>query len=66
MAEAVLVGVVPCLVEVVHVQLPHERREVVVLEELWKDVLCEFIRLLYDEPIAVLVPADDRVILRIL
>lgn len=66
MAEAVLVRVVAGLVEVVHVQLSHERGEIVVLEEFWKDLLCEFIRLANYEAVARLVPADNRVILWIL
>ena len=66
MSEAVLIRVVARLVEVIHVQLSHKRREVIVLEEFGEDAFSEIIRLSHDEAIAVLVPADDTVKLRVL
>jgi hypothetical protein len=56
-AEAVLVGVVACLVEVVHVQLADEGAEVVVLEELGQDRLRKLVDLLHNKAVALLVPA---------
>jgi hypothetical protein len=49
--EALLVRVVPRLVEVVHVELAHERREVVVLEVAREDALCKLIRLSNNEAV---------------
>lgn len=66
MLEAVLVIIIPCLVEVIHVQLPHEGREVVVLEKLRQDLLSELVGLFDNESISIIVPADDVVVLWVL
>ena len=66
MTEAVFIGVIPCFMEVVHVQLSHKRRKVVVLEELREDVFCELVWLLHYEAFPVLVPANYIVELWIL
>ena len=58
MTEAVFIGVVARLVEVVHVKLSHERREVVVFEVLRQDPVREFIWLFDYEAISRLVPTD--------
>lgn len=47
------------LVEVVHVELPNERREVVVLEVLWQDLVTELLGLLDDEAVALSGPSHD-------
>ena len=65
-AEAVFIGVVPRLVEVVHVQLADERRKVVVLEKLGKNSLCELIGLLHNESVSALIPTYDAIKLGIL
>lgn len=66
MAETVLIGMIPSLMKVIHVQLAHKRREVVVLEVLRKDFLSEFIHLLHNEAITRFVPADYISVLGIL
>ena len=65
-AEAVFVGVVPRLVEVVHVQFADERRKVVVLEKLGQNSLCELIWLLHNESVSALIPTYDTIKLGIL
>jgi hypothetical protein len=45
-------------VEVVHVQLPNEAAEVIVLEVLRKYLVRKEIDLLHDEPISFVVPRD--------
>ncbi len=47
--------------KIVHVQLPHKRREVVMLEELRQDPLSKLIWVLNDEAISVFVPTDNVV-----
>ncbi len=59
MAEAVLVRVVPRLVEVVHVKLPYKRREVIMLKVFGQDLFCELVHLLYDEAVPLFVPANN-------
>lgn len=66
MAEALLVGVVSCLMEVVHVQLSHKWRKVVVLEVPRQDPFGEFVRLLHYETISCFAPTDYIVQLGIL
>jgi len=56
MLEVVLVDVDTCLVEVVHVQLPHEGGEVLVLEVLGQDFLRELIWSVHDETLSILTP----------
>jgi len=64
--EALLIRVVPRLVEVVHVELPHKGREVVVLEVQGQDPVGELVGLLHDEALAVWAPADHVVQRRVL
>jgi len=54
--KTLLVLFVPRLVKIVHVQLPHKRTEVVMLEVFREDVLCKWVRVLNNEAIALLVP----------
>ena len=65
-AEALLVGVVAGFMKVVHVQLAHERRKVVVLEVPRQDALGELIRLPHNEALPVLSPADYMIKRRVL
>ncbi len=60
-AEALLIRVIPRLVKIVHVELADERRKVVVLEKPRQYPLSELVRLLHDEAVARLAPADDRI-----
>jgi hypothetical protein len=60
--EAFLVARVTRFVEIVHVQLAHERREVVVLEVLREDLLGELVRFEDHEAIAFGVPVDALVV----
>lgn len=64
--EALPILGVPCLVEVVHVQLAHEAAEVVVLEVLGQHGRCEFICVFHDEAVALLVPKDSLIVGRVL
>ena len=50
---------VPRLVEVVHVQLPYKRREVIMLKVFGQDLLRELVHLLYNEAVPLFVPADN-------
>lgn len=54
------------LVEVVHIQLPDERREVVVLEESREDSLRELILFQDNECFSICGPADNGVIFLVL
>lgn len=56
--EALLILRVPCLVKVIHVELPDERREVVVLEVLREHLFTELVHLFDHEAVTVFVPAD--------
>jgi len=47
------------LVEIILVELADERGKVGVLEETWKDDLCELGHVLYDKTVALCTPADD-------
>jgi hypothetical protein len=63
--ETFLVLSISRLVEIVHVQLAHERREIIVFEILWQDVLCEGVRVLDAEAVRVLVPKHDVLVLTV-
>ena len=65
-AETLLVARVARLDEVVHVQLAHERREVVVLEVLGQHFLRELVGLVDHEAVAVVVPVHSVVVRRVL
>jgi hypothetical protein len=60
-AEALLVRAVPCLVEVVHVELADKGGKVVVLEVPGEDLVGELSWLLHNEAVSFSVPADDMV-----
>ena len=60
-AETLLVRVITCLVEVVHVQLPDEGWEVIVFEKPRKYPLRELVRLFHNETVADVIPADYMV-----
>lgn len=66
MREEVLILIVSRLVKVVHVQLPYEGGEIIMLKVKWKDVLSKFIRLFHNEAVPLIIPADYMLILRIL
>lgn len=59
--EAVLTHVVPSLVKIIHIQLSHEWREVVVLEKLRQDLISEFIWLSYYKSVAIFVPTYNMI-----
>ena len=61
-AEALSVLRVPRLVEVVHVELADEAREVVVLEVAWEHLLGELIGLVHDKASSRRVPLNCRLI----
>jgi len=65
-AETVLIRMVACLVEVIHVQLSNKRREVVMLKVLRQNPLGKLINLLHNEAVSSLVPADYVCILGVL
>lgn len=52
--------------EVVHVQLPDERRKVVVFKEPWQNALSELVRLAYNETISFFTPTYNVIKLRVL
>ena len=52
--------------KVVHVELAHERREVVVFEILWEHLIRKLVWLVDDKAIAVYVPVDSFVVGRVL
>lgn len=52
--------------EIVHVKLPYERAEVVVLEEAGQYRLREFVQPLHNEGLSVCGPGNNRVILLVL
>jgi hypothetical protein len=54
------------LMEIVHIELPDERREVVMLKESGKDSLAELILFLDDERLTVRCPCNNRIIFLIL
>ncbi len=56
----------PDLVEVVHVQLPHEGRELLVLEVLRQDLVLEQLLVLHDEAVTALRPLYDVPVLLLL
>lgn len=56
MTETLFVRVVSSLMEVIHVQLPNERGEVVVFEEPRKNLLREFVRLPNNKAVTCLAP----------
>jgi len=60
--ETFLVARVTRFVEIVHVELAHERREVVVFKILRKDLLRELVRLVDHEAIAFSIPVDAYVV----
>jgi hypothetical protein len=66
MAETVLIWIYSGFVEVIHVELSHKWREVIVFKELWKDLLSELIRLLDYKAISCVVPAYYVAVLGIL
>lgn len=66
MVEALLILSVARFVEVVHVQLAHERREVIVLEVFGKHVFSEGVRVFDDKAIALMVPKHSVVVLLVL
>lgn len=66
MPEALPVLGVPCLVEIVHVQLAHEAAEVVVLKVFGQHGRCKFICVFHDEAVALLVPEDSLIVGRVL
>jgi hypothetical protein len=61
MAEAMLIGIVPRFMKVIHIQLADKRGEVVVLEVLRKDLLCKLVRLLGYEAVPIFTPTDNVV-----
>ena len=62
MCEALLVACVTRFYKIVHIQLTHKRRKVVVFEILGKYFLCELIRLVYNEAVAFMVPVDTLMV----
>lgn len=62
MAEAFSVLCVPRLMEIVHVELPHERGKVVVLEVAWQHFLSELIGFLYNKSSSVSVPLHSSMV----
>lgn len=66
MAEALLIGAVPCLVEVVHVKLADKGRKIVVLKVQRKDPVRELCCLLHYEAVPLFTPANDVIQLRVL
>jgi hypothetical protein len=66
MLEAVLIVRPLGLVEIVHVELPDERGEVVVLEKSGQNCLREFILLFHHERFSVRGPRNDVIILLVL
>lgn len=61
MAKDVLVAVVPCLMEVIHVQLSDEGGEVVMFEVLRENSFCKFVGLPNYKAIPCVVPTDNLV-----
>ena len=66
MLEALLIFGISSLSEIVHVELAHEGREVVVLEVSWKDLLSELVGSVDDEASAIWVPENSSLINRVL
>ena len=66
MAEAFSVLCVPRLMEIVHVELPHERGKVVVLEVAWQHFFSELIGFLYNKSSSVSVPLHSCMVFWIL
>lgn len=64
--EGVLVVAVPGLVEVVHVELPDEGGEVIVLEVAGEDAFYEIWQVFNHEGLAIFRPFHDLIILRVL
>ena len=59
MLEALLIGPIPGLVKVIHIQLPDETGKIIVLEVFGQYLIGKLIHLLHDECIAFLIPGDD-------
>ena len=66
MGKTLLVTRVTCFYKVVHVQLAHERRKVIVFEVLRQNLLGELVRLIHHEAVPVVVPIYRGVIRGIL
>ena len=66
MVKGVLVVAVSRLVEVVHVELPHEGGEVVVFEVGGQHLVNELRQVFHHEGLAIVHPADDLVVVDIL
>lgn len=66
MTEDMLVGVISGFVEIIHIQLPHEGRKVIVFEVLRQNSFSKFIGLFHYEAITCFIPTNDVVILRVL
>ena len=66
MAEDVLAGILPALVEAVHVELPDEGVDIPVPEELGKDLVLKIIDLLDGEFPAVGHPVYDGLVILVL
>lgn len=62
MGEAFLIARVTCFYKVVHVQLTHERREVIVFEVLRQDFLSELVGLVHHKAVPFVVPVYCGVI----
>ncbi len=52
--------------EVIHIKLPDERGEIVVLKESREDGLAEFVLFLDDKCLTIGRPCDDRIVLLVL
>lgn len=63
MSEALLIFSVARFMEVIHVKLAHERREVIVFEILWQYVLSEGVRVFNDKTVALMVPKHSVLVL---
>jgi len=59
--KALLIRTISSFVKIIHVKLPYEGREIVVLKKLGQHLVAEFVYLSHDESIAGLVPANDFV-----
>ena len=58
MLENVLILLVSNLVEIIHVELPNERREVTVSKVDWEDLLFETVNIEDSEVSSFLIPGD--------
>jgi hypothetical protein len=57
--ETLVIGSIPRFVEVIHIQLSDETREVVMFEVLGKNFVRKHIHLLNNESISFLIPTND-------